>query len=68
MLLMPREKKTTVPVRLRVPLVSDAGLVAHALGESTPEYIERVVAEAIARDMPRVVEIAKERMSARRAR
>ena len=68
---MPTKKseseKPVVQVRLPRELVADAGLVARAFGLTTPAWIEKVLAEAVAGSLPRVAELVRQRLSKRKA-
>jgi hypothetical protein len=56
--------RKTVQVRIPADLGSDVAIVAAALDKTVPEYVEDVLRAAVARDLPRAAQIAKDRADA----
>jgi predicted transcriptional regulator len=56
--------RKTVQVRIPADLGGDVAIVAAALDKTVPEYVEDAVRAAVAKDLPRAAQIAKERAEA----
>lgn len=57
---MPKKKGPTETVRIPSALAQKARTVASGLGMSLPEYIEKLLRPAVARDTPKVIKLLEE--------
>ncbi len=56
--------RKTVQVRIPADLGGDVALVAAALDKTVPQYVEDVLRAAVAKDLPRAAQIARDRADA----
>ena len=63
LVLMPRK---TVQVRIPGELAQDIAIIAAALDQTVPEWVEGVLRTAVTRDLPKAAKIAKDRADSAR--
>jgi hypothetical protein len=56
--------KPTVQIRVPEDLADDIGIVAAALKKTVAKYVEAVLREAVSKDFPHALKVAKERAEA----